>query len=473
MAALVSPPFAVATFPPHMIHDAALGDADEPTGERASIGVELISRLPRADEDVLGDLAGGVVAERAPADRVDQCSVRVVHLPKRRLTGSKRDSERIGVVTQSRVGHAPMVSVASRMPRTASGTQSGWDRPRVIGHGNTGDTSNGARMDASERRKCLHGQGSALILILVIADPTAIPETADDATEYEQELQAVGGDWPKVEPLARALSQSDVATREQRAMAFSALGNSLENTDRGDEAIDAYRRAVEMGDASAQVMVDALVAKEQRGSVEESHIPQNEAEAGEYIRLAGAAREAGDWERADQLYSAVHQSPANSAEQRGQAALGIGVSLRHRNEGDAAMQYLQEASQIGDDSVRAYALEQIREIRMSDGNTDLGTEVTSSATIDSEEAAATMLQAGVDRYEVSDNDGARARFEAVHASTAASAAQKGYAAYYLATLAWYSGDYDVSRVQFREARDNADSSTADLARQMLQTHWAE
>ena len=313
----------------------------------------------------------------------------------------------------------------------------------------------------------------ALILILVIADPTAIPETADDAKEYEQELQAVGGDWPRVEPLARALSQSDVATREQRAMAFSALGNSLENTDRADEAIDAYRRAVEMGDASAQVMVDALVAKEQRGAVEESHIPQNEAEAGEYIRLAGAAREAGDWERADQLYSAVYQSPANSAEQRGQAALGIGVSLRHRNEGDAAMQYLQEASQIGDDSVRAYALEQIREIRMADGNTDLGTEVTSSAAIDSEEAAATMLQAGVDRYEVSDNDGAKARFEAVHASTAASAAQKGYAAYYLATLAWYSGDYDVARVQFREARDNADSSTADLARQMLQTHWGE
>ena len=137
----------------------------------------------------------------------------------------------------------------------------------------------------------------------------------------------MGGDWPKVEPLARALSQSDVATREQRAMAFSALGNSLENTDRADEAIDAYRRAVEMGDASAQVMVDALVAKETRGSVEESHIPQNEAEAGEYIRLAGAAREAGDWERADQLYSAVYQSPANSAEQRGQAALGIGVVL--------------------------------------------------------------------------------------------------------------------------------------------------
>ena len=75
-----------------------------------------------------------------------------------------------------------------------------------------------------------------------------------------------------------------------------------------------------------------------------------------------------------------------------------------------------------------------------------------------------MLQAGVDRYEVSDNDGAKARFEAVHASSAASAQQKGYAAYYLATMAWYAGDYDVARVQFREARDNADSATADLAR---------
>jgi tetratricopeptide (TPR) repeat protein len=307
----------------------------------------------------------------------------------------------------------------------------------------------------------------------VITDPTAIPETEDDVKEYEKELQSVGGDWEKVEPLARALSESDVASREVRAMAYSALGNALENTGRSDEAIDAYRRAVAMGDQSAQVLVDALLKAENRAPVEEAHIPQNEAEAAEYCRLADAARDAGDWERADELYSAVHKSPANSAEQRGHAAFNLGVSLRHRNAGDAAMQFLQEASQIGSDEVRAAALEQIREIRMGDDNVDLGTEVAPSAAIDSEAAAATMLQAGVDRYEVSDNDGAKARFEAVHASSAASAQQKGYAAYYLATMAWYAGDYDVARVQFREARDNADSATADLAREMLRSHWGE
>ena len=307
----------------------------------------------------------------------------------------------------------------------------------------------------------------------MITDPTAIPETEDDVREYEKELQSVGGDWPRVEPLARALSQSDVASREVRAMAYSALGNALENTGRSDEAIDAYRGAVQMGDASAQALVDALVAGEHREPVEADHIPQNEAEAGEYIRLAGKAREAGDWERADQLYSAVYKSSSNTAEQRGQAALGIGDALMHRNSLDAAMQYLQEASQIGDDNIRALALQKIGEIRMADDNVDLGTEVASSAAIDSEEKAATMLQAGVDRYEVSDNDGAKARFEAVRASSAASAQQKGYAAYFLATMAWYAGDYDVARVQFREARDNADSATADLAREMLQTHWGE
>jgi tetratricopeptide (TPR) repeat protein len=307
----------------------------------------------------------------------------------------------------------------------------------------------------------------------VITDPTAIPETEDDVKEYEKELQSVGGDWPKVEPLARALSQSDVASREVRAMAYSALGNALENTGRSDEAIDAYRGAVQMGDASAQALVDSLVAGEHRDPVEAEHIPQNEAEAGEYIRMAGAAREAGDWERADQLYSAVYMSSSNTAEQRGQAALGIGDALMHRNSLDAAMQYLQEASQIGDDNIRALALQKIGEIRMADDNVDLGTEVAPSAAIDSEEKAATMLQAGVDRYEVSDNDGAKARFEAVRASSAASAQQKGYAAYFLATMAWYAGDYDVARVQFREARDNADSATADLAREMLQTHWGE
>lgn len=307
----------------------------------------------------------------------------------------------------------------------------------------------------------------------MIIDPSAIPETADDAKEYEQELQAIGGDWMRVEPLARSLSQSDVAAREVRAMAYSALGNALEGLGRPDEAIDAYRRAVDMGDTSAQAVVDNLLASQQRSPVEEAHIPQNEAEAGEYFRLAKAAIEAGDWERADELFTALYESPANSAEQRGQAAFGIGTALRHRNANDAAMQYFDEASQIGSDEVRGAALEQIRELRMADGNVELGTEVATSSPIDSEEAADTMLQAGVDRYEVSDTAGAKARFEAVHAAGSASTAQRGYAAYYLATMAWYEGDYDVARIQFREARDNADSTTAELASQMLRTHWGE
>jgi tetratricopeptide (TPR) repeat protein len=307
----------------------------------------------------------------------------------------------------------------------------------------------------------------------VINDPTAIPETADEATEYEQALQAAGGDWPKVEPLARSLSQADVATRAQRATAYSALGNALEATNRSDEAIDAYRRAVQMGDASAQVMADALLKAEHQDPVEQAHIPQNEAEADEYFRLAKAAMDAGDWERADQLFTALYQSPANSAEQRGQAAFGLGTVLKHRNAMDAAMQYFQEASQIGDDGVRNAAMTALGEIRVGDDNVALGSEVPSSAAIDSAEAAATMLQAGVDRYEVSDAPGAKARFEAVHASSSSTAQQRGYAAYYLAVMAWNEGDYDVARVQFREAKDNADGSTAELAGQMLQSHWGE
>jgi tetratricopeptide (TPR) repeat protein len=256
-------------------------------------------------------------------------------------------------------------------------------------------------------------------------------------------------------------------------MAYSALGNALEATGRPDEAIDAYRRAVAMGDASAKILVDALLAAENRQPVEESHIPQNEAEAGEYLRLAKAAMDAGDWERADQLFNALHDSPANDANERAQAALGLGMVLRHRNANDAAMQYLEEASQLGDEIIRTAAMSQINELRQADDNVQLGTEVPSSTRIDSEAAAATMLQAGVDRYEVSDAAGARARFEAVHAASAASAQQRGYAAYYLASMAWYEGDYDVARVQFREAKEKADASTAQLAAQMLQTHWGE
>ncbi len=46
--------------------------------QRASLRVELVACSPGADEHVLGDLAGAVVAEGAPADRVDERAVGVV-----------------------------------------------------------------------------------------------------------------------------------------------------------------------------------------------------------------------------------------------------------------------------------------------------------------------------------------------------------------------------------------------------------
>ena len=110
---------------------------------------------------------------------------------------------------------------------------------------------------------------------------------------------------------------------------------------------------------------------------------------------------------------------------------------------------------------------------MADDNVALGTETASSAAIDSEEAAATMLQAGVDRYEVSDNDGAKARFEAVHASGAASAEQKVMPP--TTWRRWRGMRATTTSPACSSARraDNADSATADLACQMLQSHWGE
>jgi hypothetical protein len=84
-----------------------------------------------------------------------------------------------------------------------------------------------------------------------------------------------------------------------------------------------------------------------------------------------------------------------------------------------------------------------------------------------------MLQAGVDRFDVNDTAGAKARFDAVHGADAATAEQKGYAAYYLASLAWQANDYDTARTLYQEARDNADSHTAELATSLLRTHCGD
>ena len=109
----VGPAVGVTALASHVIDDPMLGDADQPRSQRAAGRVELITPTPGADEHVLGDLAGGVVAERLATDRVDERAVGVIDRPQIGVAARERCAEGIGVITQLCLGHTPMVSVAS------------------------------------------------------------------------------------------------------------------------------------------------------------------------------------------------------------------------------------------------------------------------------------------------------------------------------------------------------------------------
>lgn len=65
-------------FGANVVDKAVLGDPHEPAGEAALGGIESVSGPPRADEYLLGDVLGAVVAQRAATEGVDEGAVGVV-----------------------------------------------------------------------------------------------------------------------------------------------------------------------------------------------------------------------------------------------------------------------------------------------------------------------------------------------------------------------------------------------------------
>ncbi len=251
------------------------------------------------------------------------------------------------------------------------------------------------------------------------------------------------------------------------------LGQALEADGSVDDAIDAYRRGGVFGNTQANAAAERLLAGEETGAIEAARPPENEAEAEKYYVAAKRALDSGDSERAHELFLAIYESGINNAGQTGQAAYMLGLSCKETGSHDAAYHYFRQASELAVPAIVALAHERLAEYNKGDETTGAGQEHASSEQLDSAEAVATMLQAAVDRYDNSDLPGAESRFTAVHTSSAATNEQKGYAAYYLAVLAWQANNPDVARTLFREAKDSADSGTAGQAAQMLQSHWGE
>jgi len=66
-----------------VVDEPVLGDPHEPTGEAALGGVESVSGPPGADEYLLGDVLGAVLAQGAATEGVHQRAVGVIGAPKR------------------------------------------------------------------------------------------------------------------------------------------------------------------------------------------------------------------------------------------------------------------------------------------------------------------------------------------------------------------------------------------------------
>lgn len=108
------------------VHNAVLRDANQPTAQRAFVGIEAVAAPPCRQEDFLGGIGGVGVSEGTAAQRVHERAVLVVGLFERRLvTGNEALAECHGYV-----GHdsETVARVGAMLARSLTGSEVSQER---------------------------------------------------------------------------------------------------------------------------------------------------------------------------------------------------------------------------------------------------------------------------------------------------------------------------------------------------------
>lgn len=298
---------------------------------------------------------------------------------------------------------------------------------------------------------------------MAIDDPTAIPETPAQITEYMQEADRLWNDSRTEE--AHTLYQSvfnTTTTGPETSLAGYRLALYLQTIGDIDGALNFAAYTNEPG---THDLVIALRAEMPDQAVDPSEVPQTAEACERYLQSILDAFERSDWTTVDALSLAYQDTQVDVGVGRHATCQTYrGVALVHLGRNDEARPALEYvlANSVSEERLaqaRA-ALKQIG-VHVQDGDNPYETD-------DSQ-----LLLAGIVAFEGGDEFVARMELQAVVDSDAADASDKARAHFYLGSMAYHGRRFDEARTHLHTAEADAPDPEKGWATDMLAWRWQE
>ena len=301
---------------------------------------------------------------------------------------------------------------------------------------------------------------------MAIDDPTALPENAQQTTEYlhEADLAFDREQLDVAMSLYWSASAANLfASEDNRTHAYLRVGQILMGQGNDDEA---YRWLEAAGPAGADLL-RILDAKTTDAAVDPDVIPQTPEVLTRYENAMHAANESKDYATFDQLVARIMDSSATLPGQRGRVSLLMAQSLLERGHDAHAEEWAQAALAEGTGSVADDARKVIEKASDNQGVDGLLDDRVTSYGFE--------LTAAMHQFEGGVGDKGKATFDSVVADTTGlnDDEAKGRARYYLGMIAYLEHDFDVAREHFEFASDNAGSPEIGYAAEALKWRYQE
>jgi tetratricopeptide (TPR) repeat protein len=297
---------------------------------------------------------------------------------------------------------------------------------------------------------------------MAIDDPTAIPQTNEQITEYMHEADRLWNDNRTEE--AHVLYRSVYAgtTGPESSLAGYRLALYLQTIGDIDGALNFVHGSQEPGTHDLEIALRAAMPDQ---AVDPTEPPQTTEACDHYEQSIIDAFARSDWTTVEALSLAYQQTPVDIGIGRhagNQMYRGIAlVHLGRNDEGRTALEYA-IANSASDDIVgkAREALQQIG-VQVQDGDNPYQTD-------DSE-----MLLAGIKAFEQGDSLVAMTELQVVVDSDSAGATDKGRAHFYLGSIAYHSHRFDEARTHLHTAEADAPDPEKGWATDMLSWRWQE
>jgi tetratricopeptide (TPR) repeat protein len=298
---------------------------------------------------------------------------------------------------------------------------------------------------------------------MAIDDPTAIPQGADQITEYMHEADRLWNDTRTEEAytLYRSVNASASGTAESSLAAFR-VALYLQSIGDIDGALDALEITHEPGKHDLEIALRAAMPDQ---AVDPSSPPQTAEACERYLESIDSAFDRSDWTTVDALCLAYQQTPVDVGIGRHAVCQTYrGVALVHLGRNDEArpvLEYVLANSNSEQRLTQARAALQQIGIHVDDGGNPYQTD-------DSE-----LLLAGIAAFESGDQLAAMSELQLVVDSDAAGATDKGRAHFYLGSMAYHNNKFDEARTHLHTAEADAPDPEKGWATDMLSWRWQE